>query len=87
LGSSDTQVLKRLENAGLVQSAGPTRLPLGAGVIAKNCDVFPRRTITKRPGYRRWRDVSMGQMVTAAFCLDQTGLIFGGAVEEISCAD
>jgi len=73
---------RTLDRAGLVQSAGVTRLGLSRARIARNVDVFPRNTVTKRPGYRRWMDVDMGRRVTCAFTIDDKALIIGGDVDE-----
>jgi len=74
---------RTLERAGLVQSAGVTRIGLAAARIARNVEVYPKFTVTKRPGYRRWMDVDMGRRVTCAFTIgDDKALIIAGDVDE-----
>ena len=71
-----------LDTAGLVQSRGLTRIGMSGAVIARNVEVYPFGSITKRPGYRRWLPVDMGRRVTCAFTISDKALIIGGNVDE-----
>lgn len=72
----------RLETAGLKQSLGVTRVGMSGALIARNVEVYPFGSVTKRPGYRRWLDVDMGRRVTCAFTIGEKALIIGGDVDE-----
>ena len=72
----------RLETAGLKQSLGVTRVGMDGALIARNVEVYPFGSVTKRPGYRRWRPIDMGRRVTLAFVIGEKVLVIGGNVDE-----
>lgn len=75
------EFVERFAQAGLVQDFSLTRMPPGSAVVAKNTDIGRRDSIAKRGGYRRWRDIDMGQIVTLVTVLGDESLIIGGNVD------
>lgn len=75
------EFLERFTQAGLVQDFSLTRMPPGSAVIAKNCDIGRRDSISKRGGYRRWRDIDMGRMITLVTVIGDESLIIAGDVD------
>jgi hypothetical protein len=47
-----------------MQSVGPTRVPVGGGVISRNVEMWPAGAIAKRPGYQRFNVLDMASPVT-----------------------
>lgn len=79
------QILQRLASAGLVLSTGPTAVPGDAGVEAQNCDLGHQGSISKRPGYHRWRPTfAMTQPVMLFTMYEEQPLIIAGNVEDAS---
>lgn len=75
--------LGRLDGAGLQLSASPTKIGREAAVVAQNTEFWPHRTISKRQGYARWRDLRENFPITALVSMDGRFLIMAGELDEL----
>ena len=75
--------LGRLDGAGLQLSASPTKIGREAAVVAQNTEFWPHRTISKRPGYTRWRNTQEVHPVTGVLGWEGNFLIMAGDLDEL----
>lgn len=64
-----------------MQTRSLTRMPSGAAVIAKNCDIGRRDSIAKRSGYRRWRDIYMAAPIMLVTVVGEHIITVAGDVD------
>lgn len=71
----------RVAGATLVLRASPTRIGT-AGLIAENVEFWPRATISKRGGFRRFMEVRENYPVTAIVNIGEHYLVMAGDLDE-----